>query len=524
MISHCPSHRSTLGSAPLILITIDCLRADHVGFMGYRRPITPTLDGVAQQALWFRRALVAGLPTFNSFPALLAGRYALGLGRDLVGLAPEEDTLASVLRAHGYRTSALVAGNPYLSRWMGYHQGFDDFDDFLDNASRQASSQAHSNHGAGWFPRLNRALLRFAERHKVLSQIYHELYFWYGLRQVARRNNHRYADLLVRFPRAETITDRAIEHLQRAEHRQQPFFMWLHYMDAHRPYFPSASALAALGRQDLTPQRMFALWNRWLRRDLSAQQLARYVVDFVDLYDASIATIDAQLARLFDFIKQSPRLQHALVAVTSDHGEVFLERGERDHDPVLVTQELVHVPLLLFSPASTLRGEVNAPFSLIDLAPTLLDGLGVNAPASFVGKSRWHQLRPGESWDDPAVTDIAFGYTENPKGQTMPITERLMAVQDDRYKLVFNFHSGQLNLFDLKQDPREKSAMEARAVPQVSAALLARLRAHLVQHREQRYSKAEVLLRSHVTRERLNVAMPTGMGESGGQFSSNGRT
>src|SRR5271163_4874124 len=116
----------------IVLVTVDCLRADHVGFMGYSRPVTPFLDSLAAESFVFPAAIVAGAPTYYSFPAILASRYPLALGRDLLGLAAEEPTLASALRQAGYATAAFSAANPYISSRFGYQQGFDTFSDFLD--------------------------------------------------------------------------------------------------------------------------------------------------------------------------------------------------------------------------------------------------------------------------------------------------------------------------------------------------------------------------------------------------------
>ncbi|MGA6979938.1 MAG: sulfatase-like hydrolase/transferase, partial [Candidatus Sulfotelmatobacter sp.] len=88
----------------LILVTVDCLRADHCGFMGYPVPTTPFLDRLAAQSFVFPNALVAGVPTYYSFPAILASRYPLALGREMLGLAPRETNLASVLKNAGYQT------------------------------------------------------------------------------------------------------------------------------------------------------------------------------------------------------------------------------------------------------------------------------------------------------------------------------------------------------------------------------------------------------------------------------------
>jgi len=99
----------------LVLITVDCLRADHVGFNGYSCPTTPFLDQLAKENVVVHNAIVAGTPTYYSFPAIMASRYPLALGRDIVGLAPGESTIASVLNECGYATAAFIAGNPLTS-------------------------------------------------------------------------------------------------------------------------------------------------------------------------------------------------------------------------------------------------------------------------------------------------------------------------------------------------------------------------------------------------------------------------
>src|SRR5256885_11625182 len=96
----------------IVLVTVDCLRADHVGFMGYERPTTPFLDSLAAGSFVVPAAIVAGAPTYYSFPAILGSRHSLALGRDVLALAPGESSLASILKQAGYATAAISAANP----------------------------------------------------------------------------------------------------------------------------------------------------------------------------------------------------------------------------------------------------------------------------------------------------------------------------------------------------------------------------------------------------------------------------
>src|SRR5258707_3856577 len=161
----------------LLLITVDCLRADHVGFLGYPRLIAPFLDSLSGRSLVLPIAIVAGSPTYYSFPAIMASRFPLGLGRDVVGLAPDETTLAAVLLQSGYATAAFVAGNVYLSPRFGYAAGFETFNDFLEGAHKASDSTSNSNPGLR--SRFNQRLARISERSGVLGSIYSELYFRY---------------------------------------------------------------------------------------------------------------------------------------------------------------------------------------------------------------------------------------------------------------------------------------------------------------------------------------------------------
>src|ERR1700686_3735213 len=72
-------------SKSIILITVDCLRADHCGFMGYPRPTTPFLDGLAGESFAFPAAIVAGGSTYSSFSPILPRRFLPGLRRDCGG-------------------------------------------------------------------------------------------------------------------------------------------------------------------------------------------------------------------------------------------------------------------------------------------------------------------------------------------------------------------------------------------------------------------------------------------------------
>jgi choline-sulfatase len=187
------SCRGTIKPAPggarpnVLLVTIDTLRADHVGCYGYARASTPTLDGLAARGVRFATAIAHVPLTAPSHASILTGRTPLGHGmRDNGGFVlPEQvGTVAEDFKAAGYRTGAFVSGFP-LNRRFGLDRGFDDYDDHLPRGSD---------------PRRTAYVERTADR----------------------------------------TTDAALQWLEAKEKTPaaSPWFAWVHYYDPHAPYEP----------------------------------------------------------------------------------------------------------------------------------------------------------------------------------------------------------------------------------------------------------------------------------------------
>ena len=465
------------GRPSLVLITVDCLRADHVGFMGYPRPTTPFLDTLANESVVVSTAIVAGAPTYYSFPAIFASRYPLDLGRDVVGLAPGENSLASALKNAGYATAAFSAGNPYLSARFGYDQGFDIFRDFLEPAPTSDSGRA-TNADLAFTTRLNRKLERWSQRSPWLGDIYDDLYFEYCQRIANSRPDS--LDTLRRYPSADVLVNEATAWVSAV--RDQPFFLWLHLMDPHAPYYPVEEALQLMGT-NITPSRARYLNSYWNRGNLAPSRLQRHRDKIVELYDAGVRWVDVQLTRLADSLSRLGLWENCVFAFTADHGEEFLDHGGRFHSPARVTDELIRVPLLLRVPAQKPLRTGNAPFSLLNLAPTLLDALGVKAPSGFEGQSYWPYLRDGSSWDEPVISECVSAAT-NPFHRRDRLGPRILAARDKRFKLVWELATEQELLFDLEEDPNECHPLPARKRKDARQRLMLRAWHHLVQSQE----------------------------------------
>ena len=474
----------------IVLVTVDCLRADHVGFMGYERPTTPFLDSLAGESFVIPAAMVAGAPTYYSLPAILASRYPLSLGRDVLGLGPDEPTLASVLKQAGYATAAFGAGNPYLSARFGYQQGFDTFRDFLPQANVPKSlvdEKPNPAAASGAASSLNRMLQNARPRLGPLGAVYDELYFEYCQRRTPPAES---LDALRRFPAADVLVDGAGEWLSSIG--DAPCFLWLHLMDPHSPYYPKEEALKLMGSQSIAPNRARYLNSYWNRSDLRPRRFAQHRDEIVALYDAGIRWVDEQVARLIASLRRSNRWEDCIFALTADHGEEFLDHGGRYHPPSNLMEELIHVPLLLRVPGSAKQAVSKSPFSLLHLAPTLLNAAEL-PPANFLGRSHWEPLRRGESFDGVAISECVAGCT-NPFRRENRMGPRVLSVRESRFKLVLHFgsikcSSGAEFLYDLEADPGEQAPLAPEAQKPVRRRLLKIAREHLRKSSEQRSCK-----------------------------------
>ena len=473
----------------IVLVTVDCLRADHVGFMGYERPTTPFLDSLARDSFVFPTAIVGGAPTYYSLPAIVASRFPLALGRDVLGLGPDEPTLASVLQDAGYATAAFAAGNPYLSARFGYAHGFQIFRDYLDGVGVAADEPRQPGTRAGWASRLNRKLQGISPSMGPLGTLYDELYFEYCQRVTPVSGS---LDALRRFPAADVIVNDASTWL--ATVSNTPFFLWLHLMDPHSPYCPTEAALALMGQKLITPFRARYLNSYWNRSDVRARRLQRHRDEVVALYDAGVRWVDEQLKRLIESLQHANRWDDCIFVLTADHGEEFLDHGERYHPPSRLMEELIHVPLLWRLPGMQRREVSNGPFSLIHVAPTLLEAVELTPPAAFRGKSYLKKVQGGGSFDDVAVSECVAGCT-NPFHAENRMGPRVLSVRESRFKLALHFDPAGERLYDLEADPGEQAPISAFDHKPVRQRLLEIAREHLRQSSEHSELRARVQTR-----------------------------
>lgn len=412
----------------ILLISIDTLRADHLGVYGYERFTSPNLDVFALEGAVFEDANSAAPWTLPSHATMLTGLYPMT--HEAMTIASKLDetiaTLPAMLAEQGWKTASVVA-TPWLVR----------------------------------------------DRHGITKDF--EQY-----KHVRTRPERRRPSTL--------ITDEAIGWVEAASEAGEQLFVFVHYFDVHADYksepgyedlFVSPYDGDADGSAwQILTSTLVPEYIEFCKNELEGDECSfgpesdnpkfidehfvqptfddRDARHLVDLYDAGVRQMDAELSRLFASLGKKGHLEDALVIVTSDHGEAFGEHGEFDHF-LSAYQEVLHVPLIMRGPGVPAGARIDVPVSLVDIVPTVLELAGAPPMDGADGRSLVPLLR-GE--DDVPFRQRSI-FSDAPGGLShemitpgfFPVRR---AVRRDQWKLVHDAKSGDFALYDLATDPLEQ--------------------------------------------------------------------
>jgi arylsulfatase A-like enzyme len=252
--------------------------------------------------------------------------------------------------------------------------------------------------------------------------------------------------------RAEEVTDQAIRFLEGKG--DSDFFLFLHYYDPHWHYDPPPPYDRAFDPE--YQGSATGIWWDFKERDASSID-SKDLHHIRALYDGEILYTDREVERLIQEMKRIGVFENALVVVTSDHGEEFLDHGAWEHQKTLYEEQL-RIPLLVKLPGSTSSaGRVKGQVSLVDVAPTVLDVLGIEAPESFEGRSLLDASRTGE-----AAELEAWAETEHTLDGSRKFAAR-RGVAGEKAIFTLKPEGLAVDLFDLAKDPRESERLDPGA-------------------------------------------------------------
>ncbi len=347
----------------VILISIDSLRADHLGAYGYGRATSPAIDDLAKNGVLFRHSSSTTSWTLPAHMSLLTGRSLLGHGvvADDRSLSASVPTLAESFQKAGYQTHAIVSA-PYLHSRFGFARGFDDYDD-------------------------------------------HTIFF--------ATNEDSYRSVT-----APQLFGAATEFLE--AHGDKPFFLFLHAWDVHYDYAPG-TPYDRMFDPDYTGKvdgNNF-YFDPAINRNMDPRDLEHLVA----LYDGEIRLVDDHIARLRSELDKLGIAGRTIVTVVGDHGDEFFEHGNKGHHRTLY-EEVLHTPFVLSVPGlAPKQAVVEAEASIIDVAPTLA-GLAGAAPIDGAEGRDWSGLYGSGSLPEPGPVFAELYRTGTRNVQAAEISER----------------------------------------------------------------------------------------------------
>ncbi len=336
--------RMTESKPNVILLIIDTLRADRLGSYGYGKNTTASIDKIAEQGVVFENAYVPWSKSLPSHASIMTSMYPQSHGAFPNGeyLDPKLQTLAKILKKHGYKTGAFVT-NELVGNQYNFDLGFDTFIDFAE--------LDYENTSLGMWVRMFNLI-------KLLDYVsYNDIY-----------------------------TQLALIWLDKNKNKNRPFFLWMQWLHPHTPYQPQKKFLERFennysGIADGSKQQIQLIIHKKLR--LSKEDQEHYEA----LYDAEVAYSDYQVGRVIDKLKSLDLLENSLLIITSDHGENLYEHGlEYQHSGVYDSS--VRIPVIFHLPGKLPKNKrIIEVIESIDILPTTLDILEIPLPVQFQGKS-----------------------------------------------------------------------------------------------------------------------------------------
>ncbi|MFA6049049.1 MAG: sulfatase [Candidatus Micrarchaeia archaeon] len=409
-----PDAGASAGAPNIVLISMDTLRADHVGAYGYFRNTTPNIDLLAGRGALFENAIAQApwtLPShasiFTSLDPDVHGSNRVIDPAKPVGISENLSTVAEELKKNGYATAGFASFN--ILGFTGFERGFGKY-----------------------------AVLQGQKTGRE----------WRG-----------------------GVSERAISWLE--QNNRTPFFLFLHYFTPHAPYAPPEEfrefadpqySGKFAGKKEITPADMALLAKDAQNGEGgAAKQDTGYAIA---LYDGEIKHADSQAGSVLAWLEENGLLENTLIAVLSDHGEAFLEHGQTGHGNSAYDEE-IKVPLVIAGPKVPVGARVTAQARLIDVAPTLLDAAGIAIPKQFQGRSLLPAARGEKQTETAAYSETRLRH--NVRAVRTGSSKTILNLPPAGPQAAATSGGEYYEYYDLEADPGEKQNLSAQFPPQALA-------------------------------------------------------
>jgi len=409
--------QATSDNPNILLLTVECLRYDYVGFNGNENIKTPNLDCIAKKGVVFDNYFVQAPFTIGSLPTLLTGLYPFHHG----------DAISSGGKsAHriGIFADELVAN--------GYFAKID----------AQFVSELFPGR-PGMFERQKESLLGFV--YTALTKFQYHINDLLGSAFPSMFDEYCF-----NLHTSMMQTSKLLQYIR--FNRNKKWFLWTHFVkNVHFPYDAPPNFIR-MYTHDKSLKVSFSDQKYINYLNKNPQYMTDDILKGIRIaYSAEVSCADRQIGMIVNRLKQLNLLDKTIIIISADHGEFLGEKKLLQHGPCL-TDVLIHVPLLIYHKNSLyLSGgkRIKDFVEEVDVGPTILDFCKVPVGQSFDGNSLL-KLFESQDWDKSGI----FSQADN-----------LFCYRNSRYKLIGDFKDRHWELYDIINDPVEKENLSSKFPP-----------------------------------------------------------
>ncbi len=416
----------------IILVSMDALSAGDMSLYGYERRTTPFLEELAGESHLFTRFYANSNFTTPSIVSMLTSKYPWSHQvYQLKGTIDEHmrsENMIRVFRENGYTTMAFVVNrwaNPYQLELSG------DFDLVIPDYEL-------------WVPhKISTFILLTANR--LIGDKFSVSWWWlrYYVRKIFAAEVNDKSEFPVRL-----AFDAFFDHVSDS---RRPFFAWIHLLPPHFPYLPPVPYKNTFAEIWEMPGEK-AQWGNWGHYADSKQGK---IDSLRKRYDEFILYCDAEFRGFVDKLKKRGLYDNSLLIFTSDHGDMF-EKGFFAHNGPYLYEPLVHIPMIIHEPGQTEGSKVDTLGTLIDVAPTLTDYIGLPVPEWMEGESVLPAIR-----GDTLLSRPKFSmWLEKNRALNHPIINGTVAVIEGDFKLIYYIKEDRSELYNIRHDPGEENELK----------------------------------------------------------------
>ncbi len=443
------SNRAALNRASehrpnVVIFVADALRAQNMSLYGYGRKTTPFLERFADQSMVFTEMHSNSTSTRTSLTTILSGKNPLTHGR-LTKFLPEYESaenLVALLRDQGYTTAAVTSNADATFYYLGLVK-------YLVR---------------GEYPNFLRLTLSFLRDNGIYptnpgTRMYNQLAQFFPYLGYPEKT-------LGYGPAGDTmkLATGMIAVLP------EPYFLFIHVHEPHNPYetpAPFKGKYAKLDHRQVNNKIVSDFYGRY------KPELQPYVDAHRDHYDEAIEYLDTELEKFVSGLERGSQTRNLLLVLTADHGESF-ERGFLNHGEDLY-ESSVRVPLIMKLPHDRKGERMVSPAQSSDIAPTILDTIGLAVPNWMDGLVLTKQAGV------EAKETVIVNYKDPVEGRIFKHPTKL-AILRWQFKMIVSCDTGRAELYDLSRDPGEQSDLSS-SHPLIVKELSGKLAAHLAKQK-----------------------------------------